>query len=232
VSEPLKRCSKCAEEKPLDDFHRNARKPYGRQSACKACVRDQDRERNRRWREANPEKAREKERRRVVSGRKTESDRKTLASRRARSPEQIEADRRRLRPDGVKRCRSGHWLPFEAFSVDNSKADGLNNKCRACDNAGLLRAALPRWEDADHWRDAYTGEDFAEVEHTIPKSAFGPGDADPNDAQNLLPASVWTNRGQGGKHTKAPLDFVEELYPGLLDLIGHWPVEERTLSAA
>ena len=35
----MKRCSRCKREKPLAEFHRNAAKPDGRQTACKECHR-------------------------------------------------------------------------------------------------------------------------------------------------------------------------------------------------
>lgn len=33
-----KKCSKCGEEKPLSEFHRNRTKKYGVQNECKCCV--------------------------------------------------------------------------------------------------------------------------------------------------------------------------------------------------
>lgn len=69
----MKLCSKCGEEKPLDDFHRNAKLRDGRQTYCKVCIveykrkwrddnRDHVRATNRvqakAYRENNPEKVR------------------------------------------------------------------------------------------------------------------------------------------------------------------------------
>jgi Recombination endonuclease VII len=34
----LKRCSSCAVEKPLDDFHKQSNGPFGRRSACAVCI--------------------------------------------------------------------------------------------------------------------------------------------------------------------------------------------------
>lgn len=50
----LKRCTECGEEKPVTAFYRNKRTKSGLCPACKACMKD----RVRRWRAANPEKAR------------------------------------------------------------------------------------------------------------------------------------------------------------------------------
>lgn len=39
VDEPVsKRCSRCGEVKPLDDFHRHRSRRDGRQPFCKACI--------------------------------------------------------------------------------------------------------------------------------------------------------------------------------------------------
>lgn len=62
-----KKCSKCGEAKPLDEFHRNRKMPDGLQYVCKTCRAEERRayyaanreyqdEVNRTWRIANPEK--------------------------------------------------------------------------------------------------------------------------------------------------------------------------------
>lgn len=39
IDEPVsKRCSRCGEVKPLDDFHRHRSRRDGRQPFCKACI--------------------------------------------------------------------------------------------------------------------------------------------------------------------------------------------------
>lgn len=48
----MRTCSVCGDEKPLDQFHRQAKGRDGRMANCKAC----HAEYHRRWREANPEK--------------------------------------------------------------------------------------------------------------------------------------------------------------------------------
>ena len=47
----MKRCSKCEEEKPLEEFHKHKRSKDGRRSSCKECQKQ--------WRENNKEKRRE-----------------------------------------------------------------------------------------------------------------------------------------------------------------------------
>ena len=70
VSEDLKRCTKCGEEKPLAAFSRDRSRKDGRYPQCKACVRRWQQENaehladyNRRWQQANPEKKRAQDRR-------------------------------------------------------------------------------------------------------------------------------------------------------------------------
>ena len=55
-----KRCTKCGETKPLNEFGRLGRAPDGLDYWCREC----QRENSRRWRAANLEAAREKDRRR------------------------------------------------------------------------------------------------------------------------------------------------------------------------
>ena len=70
----MKTCTKCGETKPLDDFHRNRSKAYGRNIWCRECTaegkrryyeenRDKVRECNRRYREENRDKGLERHRR-------------------------------------------------------------------------------------------------------------------------------------------------------------------------
>jgi hypothetical protein len=54
-----KTCTKCGETKPVDEFHRDSKRADGRFRWCKTC----ERERRRRYWEANPGKRREKRRR-------------------------------------------------------------------------------------------------------------------------------------------------------------------------
>ena len=56
--EPMKECTKCAEDKPLDEFSRDPRKSCGRKSQCRVC----DNARRAAYRRANIEKEREADR--------------------------------------------------------------------------------------------------------------------------------------------------------------------------
>ena len=50
----MKKCSKCGEEKPLDEFIKNKRNPDGLEYKCKICLRAY----RKRWRDANQDKVR------------------------------------------------------------------------------------------------------------------------------------------------------------------------------
>lgn len=58
----MKRCRRCDVEKPLDDFPKRSRKHArdGRYSYCRSCSRLLARERMRKWRHTNPERAKAK----------------------------------------------------------------------------------------------------------------------------------------------------------------------------
>lgn len=60
----MKTCNRCGETKPLDDFPPRSRKQSrdGRGSYCRPCNRELTRERMRRWRARNPERARQRAR--------------------------------------------------------------------------------------------------------------------------------------------------------------------------
>src|SRR5689334_5425052 len=53
--ETTKRCRACGEEKPVDEFHNSVASVDGKYARCKPCVV----EKNRRWRESNPETVRQ-----------------------------------------------------------------------------------------------------------------------------------------------------------------------------
>lgn len=50
-----RKCAGCQTTKPLEDFHKNARNPLGRQYSCKAC----HVEKNKNWARRNPETKKE-----------------------------------------------------------------------------------------------------------------------------------------------------------------------------
>ena len=74
---PLTRvCTKCGEEKPLEEFVKNPKCKYGRTYECLVCYRERKRESNRNWQKANPEKKRENNRKWHEANREKENERK------------------------------------------------------------------------------------------------------------------------------------------------------------
>jgi len=78
----MKRCQKCGEVKPLEDFYPRKSSQDGRRSDCKACEATQAhkyykatatarREYSRHWRETHPDEARDYDRRRHIAKRET-----------------------------------------------------------------------------------------------------------------------------------------------------------------
>lgn len=55
IEDPVKICTKCGAEKPLDEFYRSASARDGRKAHCKQCGREATRE----WATANPERRRQ-----------------------------------------------------------------------------------------------------------------------------------------------------------------------------
>ena len=99
----MKRCTRCGEVKPLDEFGRDRHQADGHQSQCKPCATAKLRE----WRAANPDKAREIERRR-----------------RARHPEKTREAQRRWRAANPNRVRelNRRWQKANLGKVAQSNA--------------------------------------------------------------------------------------------------------------
>jgi len=86
-----KRCSKCGEVKPVDDFWKNATKKDGRQMYCKNCLRV----RNQVWRGDHPERTRENANKRYADN--PEPRRKQLYEWRKENPKKVLAASRKWR---------------------------------------------------------------------------------------------------------------------------------------
>lgn len=170
---------------------------------------------------ADPEKARERAR---------EGMRARAARLAARSPAEVEADRQRLRPNGVKQCRTcGEELDLAEFYEDRARADGLRDSCRRCDAESKARRRsdararlLARWAERDLYRCYITGADFEDegdyvlhIDHQWPHALGGP-----DIEENLFPATRAANLSKG----KRPFhEVIEEQYPGVLAAVSSWP---------
>ena len=100
----------------VEDFGRDQSKPDGRQSRCKRCRSLAAADRY----AADP----------TVGRSLSLAERGAYA---ARTPAQVAQDRARLRPDGLKRCRTCHdRKPLEAFVKSTHRTDGLHGARRCC----------------------------------------------------------------------------------------------------
>jgi len=151
-------CTKCGVEKPLDEFHKRKIGKFGRESRCKVCKAEhyqKNRERvlvrQRRYREANPGKLQEQDRRYYVKNRGRISEKKR---------QYREANPGKLR----ERARRYYEENLEKFAAKAAKR-------RA---AKLNRT--PAWADLDHIQQFYearkaisdaTGREY-HVDHMIP----------------------------------------------------------------
>ena len=141
------------------------------------------------WWAANPEYAR--------------ANQRAIRERRnARTDEQVQADRERLRPDGVKFCkkRAAHSgaLSFGSFFPARGEADGLHSLCKACDMETYKRRAEKYWKaQGIPFACVYCGGPYEHVDHVVPRKHGGT-----DDVENLVPACQPCNQSKNSK----PLD--------------------------
>lgn len=185
----MKVCTKCGVEKPLGDFPKDKRISTGRVAQCRECVNryktrwmrekrhanpEWAREEDRRWREANPEAALAKDRRYKNANRKLLRERDRI--RRLKNPERTKATYRR-------------W--FEA----NRKQELL----RKANRRALMKNATPETlalvETLLTQPCAYCGStERITIDHIIPLSRGGKHEAD-----NLAPACLSCNSSKNDR---------------------------------
>ncbi len=142
----------------------------------------------------NREVMRERNRVRYNPEARREWHRARLAYLGSRTLAETIADRTRLRPDGVKRCRLCNlWLALTAFNSDRAQTDGLSTVCRPCNAAAVTRRKRRAAEKAWHALGIpvevcfYCGAPAEYADHVLPRNLGG------LDADNLLPACAPCN---------------------------------------
>lgn len=95
-----------------------------------------------------------------------------------RSDEEIAANRTRLRPDGLKKCRvDGQAHPFSHFTESRREDDGLHAICTTCrSNYERVRKELKKLtaKQDGKWMCAWNcGREAETVDHVIPASQGG-----------------------------------------------------------
>jgi len=149
-------CTACRTLTPVADLVRHAGQPGGYRFRCKADQRAIDRAR-------------------VTSSTDAARHRTKRARYAARTEIEILADRARLRPDGLKRCRKcRESLPFDAFSVASARPDGLQLTCRICaDSRGHLAKVAVHTDDHDGYRCYLCDGPAEHVDHVVPLALGG-----------------------------------------------------------
>ena len=122
----------------------------------------------------------------------------------ARTAREVNEDRARLRPDGVKTCgKCGEVLALEHYHRDLTQRDGLTRRCHDCFPGALLRIMQQRADFEDLTCCNYCAGPFEHVDHVIPRSQGGP-----DEPWNLVPACADCNLRKG---TKPLHEFLDDL---------------------
>jgi 5-methylcytosine-specific restriction endonuclease McrA len=195
----VKRCNRCGENKPLDEFPPRSRKNArdGRYGYCRDCTRILGRERSRKWRKRNPERAKQANQRSRAALKERDPDyhrrwyranidsereraRRVMREYRKRYPERIKEQRRAFRarhPDRIRR--------WEAENTHRRRA--------------LMKRSSP--ETAAHIEQLFTepcaycgATENITIDHIVPLSRGGR-----HEPANLAPACVTCNCSKGAK---------------------------------
>lgn len=123
---------------------------------------------------------------------------------------EVEKDRERLRPEGVKKCRScGVDKSIDLFYRNICNTDGLRDECMECSAWRRKKNAEAYWKVKKIPIECYICHGkYEELDHVIPLSLDGPDTLD-----NILPACRDCNRGSGGKFDTPLADWVREAHP-------------------
>ena len=203
---PEKKCPRCGLLKNFQLFHRNSSRRDGLSTWCRECNKDDYLKKADSRRKSNNERyvinkdkyrARQREIRSSTSTHR-DRERKRLSDRATRTPAEVLADRLRLRPDGVKRCRKClDLLALEEFAPNISTADGLRSECRSCrrQQPSRLIKILDLGSRGLPPRCVYCSGPFEEVDHVMP-SVLGGQDL----SGNLVPSCRTCNRQKGATH--------------------------------
>lgn len=137
----MKSCSKCGEEKSLEEFYRAKSASDGRQSWCKDCHRVQSRE----WKQDNPERYKkcEKLRREANPQRMAEIAKRSRTKRRDKAVAELKQWRQRnpvRKKELEKRARERHPQKARAHqAINNAVMRGKIVKPAACEECeGLI----------------------------------------------------------------------------------------------
>lgn len=196
-SDGYKVCSRCNNRQPVGMFGMNPGNTRVLRAWCMPCDLNYSVTRNRT----------------VLSDGTTlgvESARLRRERNRLRTPDEIESDRGRVRPDRVKRCRTCRvGKSVDLFHRNICNTDGLRDDCIECTDGHRRKRAEAYWESREIPLECYICQgEYEDVEHVVPLHLGGP-----DTLGNLLPACSDCNRGPGGKFdTPLPI-WLRGAYP-------------------
>lgn len=195
-------CSKCRIAKHRSEFGTHVKNKYGLFNMCYPCSRENS----------------------PVS-KHTENARKRRKRNKLRTDEEIAKDRRRLRKDGTKRCRSCrlHRLFFEFYN-ERGETDGMSTRCSNCVKDNTRRYHTK--PHLDHWKlkgipvKCYVCGDIdnLDIDHVIPKSLGGS-----DEPFNRLPLCEYHN---SSKNARTLNKWLLEYFPDMYDEVMHRVIVE------
>lgn len=184
-----KHCSKCHQVKTSDSFSMSASKRYGLNSTCRECASEYHRQ-------YGSAQSSTGEGTRLAERARQSRDRYS-----SRTAQQIAEDQARLRPNGLKRCRScTNLLPLAEFHSCKSNTDGLQSRCKTCttirDADRYTEAYIAYWRSHNIPLRCYLCDGpYEDIEHIIPMSLPAGQDV----PENTRPSCKECNRGRDGK---------------------------------
>lgn len=225
----MKKCTKCGELKPLDEYHRAKLGKMGRAATCKSCKKlwqaeyyienkDVINGKIKRWQEENPEKI--KEIRRAIKQRNRTKILSKLKDKYWSDPESSREKQRKKRRDNPEltkeqnRRSNTKRRSDPKFRVESAIRNGIRSEIRRGSKKKRKTFALLGYSPAEmfvhlerQFTDGMSWENYGEwhIDHVIPLSAFNyetPDDIDFARAwclENLRPMWAKENMQKGSK---------------------------------
>ncbi len=168
----MKRCSKCGEEKSLDQFGNDKSRKDGLCLYCKPCARARYTE----WREANLERARESGRKRQQAYYERDPQRvaETVRAYQKRNPELVAERNKNWRASNPETAREGQNRRSKSYRANNKAAIARRAAKRRCDllnRSSLLTPEKEKQVNALYGLAQYLTEKFGtpyHVDHIVP----------------------------------------------------------------
>lgn len=177
-------CPSCEEAKVIGSFSKNYGHPDGLSTYCKICSGTFSKEYLKLRSDSDPD---------YVKNRAKTAYQKYFN----RSDKKIIEDRKRLHPNGLKKCRVCRKdLDFGKYDVGRGNPSGLALDCKSCKKSKRKRVCEEYWIVRGVPLKCYLAnceEPFEEIDHVVPTSLDGP-----DEIINLLPMCAEHNRRKHG----------------------------------